>query len=139
MFDGPSGGRVGVDITTGPDGNLWFMESQGFIGRMTTDGVITEFATGDDHTSRIIAGLDLDLWFIGNDPIPPGDPFATKGRIRHITTDGVVSDCDGADTSGLPTDIALGADRNVWFTVFTTNQVGYIPAVCNDVHPRFTG
>src|SRR5262249_27009899 len=34
-------GHIPRDITAGPDGALWFTES-GFIGRITTAGVITE-------------------------------------------------------------------------------------------------
>src|SRR5262249_32273324 len=32
------------DITAGPDGNLWFTEGVGKIGRITLAGVVTEFA-----------------------------------------------------------------------------------------------
>jgi virginiamycin B lyase len=33
-----------IDITTGPDGALWFTDGTGLrVGRITTDGVITEF------------------------------------------------------------------------------------------------
>src|SRR5512142_1613531 len=39
---GPTG------ITVGPDGNLWFTEYRGYIGRITTDGVITEFSNPSD-------------------------------------------------------------------------------------------
>jgi len=148
MFDGPSGDcglvpdescHVPLDITTGPDGNLWFTESHGFIGRMTTDGVITEFATGDEGAFRIAAGVDDDLWFIAFEPLAPGASLP-NGRIRHITTDGVVGDCGGTETSGPPTDIAIGPDRNLWFTVFTTNQVGRRPGLCVPaLAPRFTG
>src|SRR5438876_9699486 len=31
-------------ITVGPDGNIWFAEVSGVIGRITSAGVITEFA-----------------------------------------------------------------------------------------------
>ena len=33
-------------ITAGPDGNLWFTESAGRIGRITPSGVVTEFSAG---------------------------------------------------------------------------------------------
>src|SRR5258708_18959261 len=36
---------VPVGITAGPDGNLWFAEEGGQIGRITPAGVVTEFAT----------------------------------------------------------------------------------------------
>ena len=57
-------------ITTGPDGALWFAESSGLpgtigkIGRITTDGVITEYPTeGDSVTYGVTLGPDGALWF----------------------------------------------------------------------------
>ena len=37
--------RDGVLFTTGPDGALWFTEGGNQIGRITTDGVITQYVT----------------------------------------------------------------------------------------------
>ncbi len=54
-------------ITAGPDGNLWFTESQGNkIGRITPAGVVTgEFLipTGGSEPEGITAGPDGNLWF----------------------------------------------------------------------------
>ena len=79
----------GGDVTVGPDGNLWSNlvpnnPLDGFITRMTSAGVITQFAT--PPTSRcclraITAGPDGALWFtetgaIGRIRVPapvPGD------------------------------------------------------------------
>ena len=50
-------------ITAGPDGNLWFTEDYGHrIGRITQDGVITEFSTG------IPSGVIRVLGQIASDP-----------------------------------------------------------------------
>ena len=53
-------------ITTGPDGNLWFTETNGNnIGRITTAGVVTEFpipTVGSDPVG-ITVGPDGNLWF----------------------------------------------------------------------------
>ena len=43
-FPVPSGSPVG--ITAGPDGNLWFADSAGKIGRITPAGSITQFPVG---------------------------------------------------------------------------------------------
>jgi streptogramin lyase len=62
-----------LNITTGPDGNLWFTE--GFIdlspaeggkriGRITPNGVVTEFSSGIiDDPRGITSGPDGNLWF----------------------------------------------------------------------------
>ncbi len=52
-------------ITAGPDGNLWFTEGAGKIGRMTPAGQITEFAlpASDSNPVGITAGPDGNLWF----------------------------------------------------------------------------
>src|SRR5262245_31930788 len=64
---GSTSGPVG--ITTGPDGNLWFTEvcaSQ--IGRITPDGIVTEFPLPYRYSSPqdITTGSDGNLWFNEN-------------------------------------------------------------------------
>jgi streptogramin lyase len=57
-------------MTTGPDGNLWFVEFNGnAIGRITPRGAITEFPlpTGNSGPSSITTGPDGALWFTEND------------------------------------------------------------------------
>ncbi len=54
-------------ITSGPDGNLWFVDgTANSIGRITTDGVATEFPipTPNAFPSDIASGPDGNLWFI---------------------------------------------------------------------------
>ena len=53
-------------ITTGPDGALWFTEFfSNMIGRITTDGVVSEsvIPTPDAHPVDIVSGSDGTLWF----------------------------------------------------------------------------
>src|SRR5437763_14371406 len=53
-------------ITTGPDGNLWFTEGAGPIGRITPGGAVTEFSAGITAGASplgIAAGPDGSLWF----------------------------------------------------------------------------
>ena len=74
LFPIPTSNSQPVDIISGPDGAIWFTE--GFankIGRITTDGVITEYALpppppGSSCTSnvgplRIAVGPDGAFWF----------------------------------------------------------------------------
>jgi virginiamycin B lyase len=56
-----------LDITSGPDGNLWFTEQDGNrIGRITPTGQITEFPITTAHSapSEITSGPDGAVWFI---------------------------------------------------------------------------
>jgi virginiamycin B lyase len=53
-------------ITAGNDGALWFTEVRDRVGRITTDGVITEYGRGIPHRSSIggiIAARDGAMWF----------------------------------------------------------------------------
>jgi virginiamycin B lyase len=52
------------EIVTGPDGALWFTEEVGKIGRMTTDGAVSDFRL-DGPAGDIASGPDGALWFTG--------------------------------------------------------------------------
>src|SRR5260221_14225385 len=70
------------NIVTGPDGNLWFTENfTGKIGRITTNGTITDFPLPSTNCQPfdIIVGPDNALWF---------SEFASN-KIGRITTDAV--------------------------------------------------
>ena len=65
-------------IITGPDGNLWFTETNvDNIGKITIAGVITEFTppTLGGAPFVLTAGPDGNLWFTES----------TAGRIGKIT------------------------------------------------------
>jgi virginiamycin B lyase len=61
----PTTGAGPQSIVNGPDGALWFTESAGNkIGRITTQGVITEYAlAGGTFPTAITEGSDGNLWF----------------------------------------------------------------------------
>jgi virginiamycin B lyase len=53
-----------VSITAGPDGALWFADSNSSIGRITTTGTVRLFhGPGIDEPEGIAAGADGALWF----------------------------------------------------------------------------
>jgi streptogramin lyase len=110
-------------ITTGPDQALWFTASTlngGEIGRIVppmgtdpnptiTTYPITNDTAEDEQSSPlgIVAGTGNELWFAdyGN------------SAIGMITTAGVVTEYNqGLTSSDVPTDVALGADGNIYFT-----------------------
>jgi streptogramin lyase len=133
-FHGVSSGARPLGITAGPDGNLWFTETfeqfdplleetipgAGRIGRITPDGVVTEFADGitdGADPAGITAGPDGNLWFTE----------LAGGRVGRITPDGVVTEfADGITPGAIPSGITTGPDGNLWFTEFLGSTVGRI-------------
>ena len=106
-------------ITTGPDGALWFTTENSLIGRISTDGSITEFkASGlTAGASTITLGPDGALWFTG-----------VSGDVGRITMAGVVTEfalpsvpppadspSGTASTPATPIGITLGPDSALWF------------------------
>ena len=138
-------------ITTGPDGNLWFTQpgvnintlnntnqsnlaqlgqqlilsgAIGRIGRITPQGVVTEFnMTSGGYPIGITAGPDGNLWFT-----EPGIDSGTQtsfAAIGRITTSGVVTEfTTGLTQSALPGRITVGPDNNLWFTEPIGNRIG---------------
>jgi virginiamycin B lyase len=102
------------EITAGPDGNLWFAEMRGAIGRITTSGVITEFELpapladggGRGSPSSITVGPDGNLWFTEQ----------TSFNVGRITPAGVITEFAVPTKTSALGDIVVGADRNLWFT-----------------------
>jgi streptogramin lyase len=103
----------------GPDGNLWFTESGAAkIGRITTDGIVTEFALAD-RSSRpvgITPGPDGNVWFAGD----------SANKVGRITTDGTITEFAIPTASSRPLGITAGPDGNLWFAEFGGNHVGRI-------------
>ena len=106
-------------ITAGPDGALWFTVSNtGKIGRVTTEGAITEFPipTANGEPGGIIAGPDGALWFTeynGN-------------KIGRITTTGLFTEYPVPTRDSSPDEIAAGPDGALWFTEYNGNKIGRI-------------
>ena len=122
---GGRGYRVGISagaglggIAAGPDGNLWFTESNiNRIGRITQDGIVIEFGTGiTSSPSGIAAGPDGNLWFT-----------EFHDRIGRITPSGVVTEFSvGISEGAIPGGIATGPDGNLWFTEYGGSRIGRI-------------
>jgi virginiamycin B lyase len=108
-----SGGPNGIypgGITAGPDGALWYawinLPNTGEIGRISTAGAITEYAT-KNRPGSITAGPDGALWF--TESILPGG-----GKIGRITTAGAITEYD--IPTSAPIGITAGPDGALWFT-----------------------
>jgi streptogramin lyase len=117
----PSTPATPTGITAGPDGALWLAGIPGEVARITTAGVVTEFAVpvipppagsgaGTAPTlvtpNGITLGPDGALWFTAYPA--PGDSF-----VGRITATGAVTEfaATGFDPGST---IVTGADGNLW-------------------------
>ena len=109
-------------LTAGPDGVVWFTETEGNqVGRITPSGSITQFHTPTTTQlfgrglGGITTGPDHALWFAesGDD----GD----QGRIARMTTTGAFHDYPLAPNSETPIIVVVGPDGALWYTEFLHN------------------
>ncbi len=110
------------DITTGSDGNLWFVETTaGKIGTMSTSGALLhEYAVSTGYSPvRITAGPDRNLWFSESDR-------NHNSKIGRITTSGTVTEFAVPTTGAHAIGITTGPDGNLWFTEEDANKIGTI-------------
>ena len=112
-----------AQIQAGPDGNLWFSDRNGAVGRVTTNGTVSRFTSGLNPGSAvrsITMGSDGNMWF--------SDPGTTRaiGVINPFTQ--VINEFSaGLNAGSMPLGIAAGPDGNVWFTDNgTTKAIGVI-------------
>ncbi|MDQ3680435.1 MAG: hypothetical protein M3378_07820 [Actinomycetota bacterium] len=116
-------------LVAGPDGNLWILarergnETQGYVLRMSTSGVVTgQFAiprTTDSRPGRITVGPDGALWFS-----EPND--AQIARIDPAT--GAITEIN-LPAGSNPRGVTTGGDGAIWFTSYDdaqTNNLSYI-------------
>jgi virginiamycin B lyase len=109
-------------ITAGPDGALWFTESEpGRIGRILTSGAINDYVIPVGAGGVIVqpediaAGLDGALWFC--DFTALADPTRFSGNIGRITTSSAITQYTLPGPTGtVPRHIAAGSDGTLWFT-----------------------
>ena len=106
-----------VNIALGPDGNLWFAESNASkIGRITPSGAVTEYElpTPNARPFDIAAGTDGNLWFtemVGN-------------KIGKITPAGVITEFELPSAGAGPHGIVVALDGSVWFTEINATRIG---------------
>jgi virginiamycin B lyase len=97
---------------------LWFSEfNASKIGRITTEGAITEFDLPRPNSGPgdITAGADGNLWFV--ELSGRMDGRAVDGnRVVRITTAGKVTEFPIPSATGSPINIAVGPDKNTWYT-----------------------
>jgi streptogramin lyase len=113
-----AGGQLGP-IAAGPDGNMWFVERFGRIGRITPAGVATEFGGFPLLLGGIAAGPYGAIWFTHfASVLPRGDRSKGRGRatIGRLAIDGTVTSLTPPYAPpSLPSQIVVGPDGALWY------------------------
>jgi virginiamycin B lyase len=117
-FDIPTPDSGPRALAAGPDGNVWFSEFKASkIGRITPDGVVREFVLPRPSSGPgdITAGADGAMWFV--ELSGQIDGLTPDGaRVGRITMSGEITEFRMPDGGPSPVNIAVGPDRNVWYT-----------------------
>jgi streptogramin lyase len=129
-FPLPEAAGTPSGITLGADGNMWFIESHSEIGRISSEGAISEFAvpsTGERITlgavpstgGQIVLGSDGNIWFT--------EGLGIKALGRITPTGAVTSFSAAAGPGGSPALLSAGSDGELWFLGSNTNlQTEYV-------------
>ncbi len=114
-FSIPGSGADPTLLAVGADGNIWFTEYlAGRIGRITPDGVITEFDLPNCSGCRpndIVLGPDGNMWFTEFNRLV----------IGRIAPDGSITEYPA--TPDYTTGITVGSDDNLWFCEYLSGRV----------------
>jgi streptogramin lyase len=117
-------GSNNAQVRAGIDGNLYFTDRAGKIGRITTGGAIAEFSGGLNAGSQpfsIALGRDGNMWFTD---------AGTSSAIGMLDpkTDAISEFSRGLSAGSKPMGITLGPDGKLWFTdqSATTPAIGMI-------------
>jgi virginiamycin B lyase len=112
-----------VEITEGPNGNIWYAErglsgSGGGIGEITPAGVVTTFTQGilSAGVTGITAGPDGNVWFTS----------LADNKVGKITPGGVVTTYQLPTANSGPEGIATGPNGNLWFTENSRDYIGEV-------------
>ena len=123
----PAGYVMADKITTGPNGNLWFTESNtNQIGKFSpVNNKITEYnvplsGTTNTNPDSIAVGPDGNLWFTegSGNQIGKLSPASGKITVYNVPT-----------ANAALGNIVAGPDGNLWFTEIEGNKIGKISPV----------
>jgi streptogramin lyase len=104
-----------LDISAGPDGNVWTCAYDDRINKITPAGVVTSFS-GPDRSEGICTGPDSLLWITN----------ALTGGISKYTVGGSGTHYSvGTDSYA----VCSGPDGNVWYTYGSSSAATHIEAV----------
>lgn len=127
-----------LGIAPGPDGALWFgvdyllgSSDEGPVGRIATNGAISEFPIGilGVVSSYVTAGPDHALWFTD----------MSDSSIIRVTTDGSsITRYVPPTTGSSPHYIVVGPDGALWFTEYSAGKIGRITTNATASNPGIT-
>jgi streptogramin lyase len=106
-------------IAAGADGALWFTERAGNkIGRVTTAGMLTEFAIPTPNSSPhgIALGPDGAIWFVER----------AGNKVARISPGGTIVEYPLPTAAAEPVAITAGPDGAMWFTEAAARRVGRV-------------
>jgi virginiamycin B lyase len=112
-----------VGITSGADGNAWFIEQYGKIGFISPGGKITEFVRpnmGILAFGGIVSGPDGAIWFT------QGGGNGAGSLIGRMSLKGDITAFPLADKSANPVGITAVPDGSLWFAELQSNKIGRI-------------
>jgi len=104
-----------TQITSGPDGNLWFTERyENAVVKMTPNGEMTKYTEGitaNAWPTSLTTGPDGNIWFA-----EPNVYIGGQYQIGRITPDGVVTEFPSPiqPPSALQS-IVSGPDNSIWY------------------------
>jgi hypothetical protein len=103
-----------LDITLGPDNNLWFTATPNKIGKMTSGGTVTMYTVNAASVLNITRGRDGNLWYT----------TGAEKKIGKMNTSGTV--VAEYTVPSYTKDIVHGTDNNIWYTTGTDGNIGKI-------------
>lgn len=100
----PLANVVPAALTLGADGNVWFVASNEYLGKVSPSGAVSLLPSGASAPLQgITPGPDGNVWFTAGRQVGHTTP---SGTIQYVTL----------PVEGNATDIAAGADGNMWMT-----------------------
>jgi len=103
-------------ITSGPDGNLWFSNDDGSIGKLTPAGVLSNLALPSGRSvQRFTKGPDGALWFTADNGVLATD------AVGRVSSGGSITEYPATEAHAS---ITAGPDNAVWFVEYTSGKIG---------------
>jgi len=115
-------------IQIAPDGSKWFTETAG-VGRLSPNGVVTEWAVTLEHADDNIEQLSLDpwghVWFVERNFDGVGAAGTNKVHRLDPRTN-VISTYAVPTFGGTPSGVVANANGTVWVSEYYANAIALL-------------
>ncbi|HLI97642.1 MAG TPA: hypothetical protein VKT72_16350, partial [Candidatus Baltobacteraceae bacterium] len=101
-------------------GDLWYTEGIGKIGRLTTEGISTEFSVGTGTPNDVVLGGDGTPWILD---LPLGEVVHRNSAGQMLAYKLDLLSCCGTPTQA--DQMAYSPNGNIWFFV-SSSQLGEV-------------